>query len=321
MAAMPRDVDMAIANDRTTTIRASLQVTETTLLIAVVLVTLVVFLFLRSARATLIPAIAVPVSIIGTFGAMYLMGYSLDNLSLMALTVATGFVVDDAIVVLENISRHIEAGMPRLQAALLGAREVWFTVTSISLSLIAVFLPILLMGGIVGRLFREFAVTLSLAILVSLAISLTTTPMMCALLLRPRTGREKPRRRTLFDLVLSLYERSLAVALRHGVLVMLVLLLAVGLNIALYVIVPKGFFPQQDTGRMIGGMQADQSISFQAMQGKLGATDEYRAARSGGAKRGRLHRPGQRRRRRADQYRPGLRRAEAAVAAPGNRFR
>ncbi len=180
MAAMPRDVDLLIANDRTTTIRASLRDTETTLMIAVALVTLVVFLFLRSARATLIPAIAVPVSIIGTFGIMYLLGYSLDNLSLMALTVATGFVVDDAIVVLENISRHIEAGKPRLQAALLGAREVGFTVTSISISLIAVFLPILLMGGIVGRLFREFAVTLSLAILVSLAISLTTTPMMCA---------------------------------------------------------------------------------------------------------------------------------------------
>ena len=188
MAAMPRDMDLLIANDRTTTIRASLHDTETTLLIAVALVTLVVFLFLRNARATLIPAIAVPVSIIGTFGAMYLLGYSLDNLSLMALTVATGFVVDDAIVVLENISRHIEDGMPRVQAALLGAREVGFTVMSISFSLIAVFLPILLMGGIVGRLFREFAMTLSLAILVSLAISLTTTPMMCALLLKPRAS-------------------------------------------------------------------------------------------------------------------------------------
>ncbi|MGA3005704.1 MAG: efflux RND transporter permease subunit [Acetobacteraceae bacterium] len=269
MAAMPTDIDMTIANDRTTTIRASLEVTEATLLIAVGLVTLVVFLFLRSARATVIPAIAVPISIIGTFGAMYLMGYSLDNLSLMALTIATGFVVDDAIVVLENISRHIEAGMPRMQAALLGAREVWFTVTSISFSLIAVFLPILLMGGIVGRLFREFAMTLSLAILVSLAISLTTTPMMCALFLKPRVALDKPRRRTLFDRVLSAYERSLAVALRHGPLVMLVLLITIGLNVALYVIIPKGFFPQQDTGRMMGGLQADQSISFQAMQGKL----------------------------------------------------
>ena len=207
MAAMPRDMDLLIANDRTTTIRASLHDTEMTLLIAVVLVTLVVFLFLRSARATLIPAIAVPVSIIGTFGAMYLLGYSLDNLSLMALTVATGFVVDDAIVVLENISRHVEEGMPRLQAALLGAREVGFTVMSISISLIAVFLPILLMGGIVGRLFREFAMTLSVAILVSLAISLTTTPMMCALLLKPPVRRIGPPRRTLFDRVLGLYGR------------------------------------------------------------------------------------------------------------------
>jgi multidrug efflux pump len=269
MAAMPRDMDLLIANDRTTTIRASLHDTEITLLIAVALVTLVVFLFLRNGRATLIPAIAVPVSIIGTFGAMYLLGYSLDNLSLMALTVATGFVVDDAIVVLENISRHIEDGMPRLQAALLGAREVGFTVMSISFSLIAVFLPILLMGGIVGRLFREFAVTLSLAILVSLAISLTTTPMMCALLLKPQTRRAGPKRLTLFDRALSLYERSLGWSLRHGALVLLVLLVTVGLNIVLYVMVPKGFFPQQDTGRLTGSLQADQSISFQAMQGKL----------------------------------------------------
>ena len=270
MAALPRDMDLLIASDRTTTIRSSLRDTELTLLISVVLVTLVVFLFLRSARATLIPAVAVPVSIIGTFGAMYLLGYSLDNLSLMALTVATGFVVDDAIVVLENISRHIEAGMPRVQAALQGAREVGFTVVSISLSLIAVFLPILLMGGIVGRLFREFAITLSLAILVSLAISLTTTPMMCALFLRPAATRAGPRRRTLFDRAQSLYGRTLAWSLRHSALVMLVLLITVGLNVVLYVIVPKGFFPEQDTGRMIGGLQADQSISFQAMQGKLG---------------------------------------------------
>ena len=269
MAAMPHDMDLLIANDRTTTIRASLRGTETTLLIAVVLVTLVVFLFLRNGRATLIPAIAVPVSIIGTFGTMYLLGYSLDNLSLMALTVATGFVVDDAIVVLENISRHLEAGKPRLEAALLGAKEVGFTVTSISFSLIAVFMPILLMGGIVGRLFREFAVTLSLAILVSLAISLTTTPMMCALFLKRRPPPARPERRGLLDRALSLYERSLTWALRHSALVMLVLLVTVGLNVVLYVIVPKGFFPQQDTGRMIGGLQADQSVSFQAMQPKL----------------------------------------------------
>jgi multidrug efflux pump len=268
MAAMPSDMNLLIANDRTTTIRASLHDTERTLVISVGLVTLVVFLFLRNLRATLIPAIAVPVSIIGTFGAMYLMGYSLDNLSLMALTVATGFVVDDAIVVLENISRHIEDGMPRVQAALQGAKEVGFTVVSISLSLIAVFLPILLMGGIVGRLFREFAVTLSMAIMVSLAISLTTTPMMCALLLKP-SDRTKPKRRTLFDRAQSLYGRTLAWSLRHSALVMLVLLIAVVLNVALYVVVPKGFFPQQDTGRLTGRLQADQSISFQAMQGKL----------------------------------------------------
>jgi multidrug efflux pump len=269
MAAMPHDIDLLIANDRSTTIRSSLHDTEKTLLIAVTLVTLVVFLFLRNIRATMIPAIAVPVSIIGTFGTMYLLGYSLDNLSLMALTVATGFVVDDAIVVLENISRHIEDGMPRAKAALLGAREVGFTVMSISFSLIAVFLPILLMGGIVGRLFREFAMTLSLAILVSLAISLTTTPMMCALLLRREERRAGPTRRTLFDRALSLYERTLTWSLRHSALVMLVLLVAVALNVVLYVIVPKGFFPQQDTGRMTGQIQADQSISFQAMQQKL----------------------------------------------------
>src|SRR3984885_13710956 len=216
MAAMPHDVDLLIANDRSTTIRSSLHDTEMTLLIAVALGPLVVFLFLRNIRATMIPAIAVPISIIGTFGMMYLLDYSLDNLSLMALTVATGFVVDDAIVVLENISRHIEAGMPRLQAALLGAREVGFTVMSISFSLIAVFLPILLMGGIVGRLFREFAMTLSLAILVSLAISLTTTPMMCALLLRREERRAGPTRRTLFDRLLTGYEHSLTWALRHS---------------------------------------------------------------------------------------------------------
>jgi multidrug efflux pump len=268
MAALPTDMDLLIANDRTTTIRSSLLGTEETLLIAVGLVTIVVFLFLRSARATLIPAVAVPVSIIGTFGTMYLLGYSLDNLSLMALTVATGFVVDDAIVVLENISRHIEDGMPRVQAALLGAREVGFTVISISVSLIAVFLPILLMGGIVGRLFREFAVTLSMAILVSLAISLATTPMMCALLLKP-ADRTKPKKRTLFDRALTLYEHSLAWSLRHSLVVILVLLVTMVLNVALWVAVPKGFIPQQDTGRMLGGLQADQSISFQAMQVKL----------------------------------------------------
>ncbi len=268
MAAMPRDMEVLIANDRSTTIRASLHDTEMTLAIAVLLVTIVVFMFLGSARATLIPAVAVPVSIAGTFGAMYLMGYSLDNLSLMALTVATGFVVDDAIVVLENISRHLEAGMPRVQAALQGAREVGFTVISISLSLIAVFLPILLMGGVVGRLFREFAVTLSIAILVSLVISLTTTPMLCALLLRP-VVHAGPEKRSLFARTQALYGRTLTWSLRHPRLTMLVLLIAIALNVTLYVIIPKGFFPQQDTGRMIGGLQADQSISFQAIKAKL----------------------------------------------------
>jgi multidrug efflux pump len=259
--------------ERTTTIRASLRDVERTLLISVSLVVLVVFFFLRNGRATLIPSVAVPVSLIATFGAMYLAGYSLNNLSLMALTIATGFVVDDAIVVLENTTRHIEAGVAPKEAARLGAREVGFTVLSMSLSLIAVFIPILLMGGIIGRYFREFAVTLSVAILVSLALSLTTTPMMCSRLLRPARERRRSR---LFDAserafakVLRGYERSLAWALGHGVLMMIVLLITVCLNVYLYVIVPKGFFPQQDTGRLIGSIQADQSISFQAMRQKL----------------------------------------------------
>jgi multidrug efflux pump len=268
-AAMPADVNVTIAIDRSTTIRQSLHDTELTLVIAITLVTLVVFLFLRDFRSTLIPSVAVPVSILGTFGAMYLLGYSLDILSLMALTIATGFVVDDAIVVLENISRHLEEGMPRLQAALLGAREVGFTVLSISLSLIAVFIPILLMGGILGRLFREFTLTLSLAIIISLAISLTTTPMMCALLLRTRVVREAPRRRSLFTRVLDGYERSLEWALQHSRIVLFIFFGALVLNVVLFYVVPKGFFPQQDTGRLIGSLQADQSVSFQLMTQKL----------------------------------------------------
>jgi multidrug efflux pump len=267
-AAMPADVNVTIAIDRSTTIRQSLRDTELTLLVAVLLVTMVVYAFLRNIHAAAIPAVAVPVSIMGTFGTMYLLGYSLDILSLMALTIATGFVVDDAIVVLENISRHLEAGMPRLQAALLGAREVGFTVLSISLSLVAVFTPILLMAGILGRLFREFTMTLSLAILISLVISLTTTPMMCALFLDPRPP-DHVRRRTLFDRVLSGYERTLEWALQHGRLVLLIFVATIGLNIWLYIIVPKGFFPQEDTGRLIGSLQADQSVSFQAMTQKL----------------------------------------------------
>ncbi len=269
-AAMPSDIVFKPASDRSNTIRASLHDTEWTLVTAVLLVTLIVFLFLRNMRAAIIPIIAVPVSIVGTFGAMYLLNFSLNNLSLMALTIATGFVVDDAIVVLENISRHLDAGLGRVEAALKGAGEVGFTVLSISISLIAVFIPILLMGGIVGRLFREFAVTLSLAILVSLVLSLTTTPMLCAIFLKPHS--RSPDTSTRFDpfaRILHGYERSLSWALRHGVLVMLVLFATIGLNIELFKIVPKGFFPQQDIGRLAGSIQADQSISFQAMRDKL----------------------------------------------------
>jgi multidrug efflux pump len=271
-AAMPADVNVSIAIDRSTTIRQSLRDTEMTLVIAIILVILVVFLFLRSFRATLIPGVAVPISILGTFGGMYLLGYSLDILSLMALTIATGFVVDDAIVVLENISRHLEAGVPRVRAALLGAQEVGFTVLSISLSLIAVFVPILLMGGILGRLFREFTITLSLAILISLAISLSTTPMMCAIFLRPRErneGQDGLRRTTIFHRVLRGYEHTLGWALRHSGFVMIIFLGAIGLNIVLFIIVPKGFFPTEDTGRLVGSLQADQSVSFKAMSQKL----------------------------------------------------
>jgi multidrug efflux pump len=269
-AALPKDIDITFASDRSTTIRSSLNDTQRTLIIAVLLVVAVVYAFLRNGRATIIPAIAVPVSIIGTFGVMYLLGYSLDNLSLMALTIATGFVVDDAIVVLENISRHLEDGVPRVQAALMGAREVGFTVVSITLSLIAVFLPILLMGGLVGRLFREFAVTLSLAIVISMFISLTTTPMLCALFLRPHGAHGGiGGRPTLFQRVQHGYARSLAVALDHSFLVLLLLFGAIALNVWLISIIPKGFFPTQDTGRLIGSLQADQSISFQLMSKKL----------------------------------------------------
>ena len=272
-ASLPSDIDLAVAVDRSTTIRASLHDVEITLVIAIALVILVVFLFLRNGRATLIPSVAVPVSLIGTFGAMYLLGYSLDNLSLMALTISTGFVVDDAIVVLENITRHVEAGMPRRQAALLGAREVGFTVLSMSLSLIAVFVPILLMGGLVGRIFREFAMTLSIAILISLVVSLTTTPMMCAYIAMHRPQHRRSRwyvaSERVFDWMLRSYDRTLQRALRRPALVMLVLLLTIVLNIYLFIIVPKGLFPQQDTGRMVGGLQADQSISFQMMRQKL----------------------------------------------------
>jgi multidrug efflux pump len=272
-AAISPAIDLTPAVDRSTTIRTSLTEVERTLLISVILVVLVVFVFLRSGRATLVPSVAVPVSLIGTFAAMYLLNYSLDNLSLMALTVATGFVVDDAIVVLENISRHIEAGVPRVEAAIRGSGEVAFTVMSMSISLIAVFIPILLMGGIVGRLFNEFAMTLSVAILISLAISLTTTPMMCALLLK-RTphgehGRFHRATEWVFDAMLRRYDRTLTWALNHPRLILAILLATIATNFYLYTIVPKGFFPQQDTGRINGAIQADQSISFQLMRQKL----------------------------------------------------
>ncbi|NIE65097.1 efflux RND transporter permease subunit [Burkholderia sp. Ax-1719] len=273
-ASLPADVEVIPTSDRSVTIRSSLKDTERTLIIAVALVVMVVFLFLRNWRATLIPSVAVPISIIGTFAAMYLMGFSLDNLSLMALTIATGFVVDDAIVVLENISRHIENGKTRMEAALIGAREVGFTVLSISVSLVAVFLPILLMGGIVGRLFREFALTLSLAIAVSLAVSLTLTPMMCSRLLdehheKKEEGRFAQWLEHGFLRLQGGYERTLGWALARPLLILLILIATIALNVVLYVIVPKGFFPQQDTGRLVGGIQADQSTSFQAMKGKF----------------------------------------------------
>lgn len=270
---VPAAMTMQVVSDRTPTIRASLVEVERTLVISTALVVLVVFLFLRHGRAALVPIVAVPVSLIGTFGVMYLAGYSLNNLSLMALTIATGFVVDDAVVVLENISRHIEAGMKPMAAALQGAREVGFTVLSMSLSLIAVFIPILLMGGIVGRLFREFAVTLSAAILISLVVSLTTTPMMCARLLRSnaeeKSGRFQRASEGFFNALLNGYRHSLDWALAHRPLMLLVLLATIAFNVYLYTIVPKGFFPQQDTGRIMGNIQADQSISFQAMREKL----------------------------------------------------
>ncbi len=273
-AELPPDIRLAVASDRTHSIRASLHEVELTLAIAIVLVVLVVSAFLRSARATFIPAVATIVSLLGTFGVMLMLGFSLNNLSLMALTVATGFVVDDAIVVLENISRHLEQGMDRFQAALLGAREVGFTVLSISLSLVAVFIPLLFMGGQVGRLFREFAVTLSAAVLISLLISLTTTPMMCAWLLRPGQPAKPPGRlsrwaRRSFDATHRAYAVMLDWALQARTLVLLILVAVIALNAFLFVMIPKGFFPQQDTGQISGGLRADRSISFQAMQDKL----------------------------------------------------
>ena len=266
-------IDLTIASDRTRTIRASLNEVGLTLIISILLVIAVVALFLRSWRATAIPAISTVVSILGGLAVMYAAGFSLNNLSLMALTVATGFVVDDAIVVLENTSRHLEQGMSRFKAALLGAREVGFTVLSISLSLVAVFIPLLFMGGIVGRLFREFAVTLSAAVMISLVVSLTTTPMMCAYLLKPE-GDGKPGRisrwlESGYRFIVRMYGHTLEWALDHGPLMLFVFVFVIGLNVWLFTAVPKGFFPQQDTGQLNGFLRADQSISFEAMRGKL----------------------------------------------------
>jgi len=270
-ASMPGAVRLAVAMDRSPTIRGSLREVEKSLVISALLVILVVFVFLRTFRATIIPGVAVAVSLIGTFGLMYLCGYNLDNLSLMALTIATGFVVDDAIVVLENVSRHMEGGMPPREAAFLGAKEVSFTVLSMSTSLVAVFTPILLMGGMIGRLFREFAVTLSIAIGVSLLVSLTTTPMMCAAILKSksRRGRFYKASERMFDGMRNGYDRSLSWALRHPRFMILLTAVTVVVNIYLYSIVPKGFFPQQDTGRITGGILAAQDVSFQSMKEKL----------------------------------------------------
>jgi hydrophobe/amphiphile efflux-1 (HAE1) family protein len=272
-ALIPQSVDLSVVLDRSPPIRGSLKDVERTLIISGILVILVVFAFLRNPRATLIPGIAVPVSLISTFGVMYLLGYSLDNLSLMALTVATGFVVDDAIVVLENITRYMEQGQSPMQAALRGAREIAFTVVSMSISLVAVFTPILLMGGMVGRLFREFAVTLSVAILISLVVSLTTTPMMCATILRKETtnahGSLYRATEWMFDRMRSGYDKSLRWALRHSLIMLFITIFTLVTNVVLFWYIPKGFFPDQDTGRISGRMVASQDISFQAMNKKL----------------------------------------------------
>jgi multidrug efflux pump len=272
-ASIPAAINMTVTQDKTTTIRASLRDVERTLCISVALVILVVFLFLRNGRATFIPSVAVPISLIGTFGVMYLCGYSLDNFSLMALTISTGFVVDDAIVVLENVSRHMEEGMPPMQAALRGAREVGFTVLSMSVSLVAVFIPLLFMGGMIGRLFHEFAVTLSAAVLVSMVVSLTTSPMMCARLLKHeperRHGRFFVASERFFNRMLALYESSLETVLRNPRTTMAVMFAVIALNVFMYIAIPKGFVPQQDTGVIQGNVVADQASSFQAMLPKL----------------------------------------------------
>jgi multidrug efflux pump len=335
-AQLPPDVTLQVASDSTNSIRGSLREVELTLVISVMLVVLVVSLFLRSVRATIVPAVATVAALLGTFGVMYLLGFSLNNLSLMALTVATGFVVDDAIVVLENTSRHIESGMTRMKAALLGAKEVGFTVLSISVSLVAVFIPLLFMGGQVGRLFREFAVTLSAAVMISLVISLTTTPMMCAWLLKPggEHDKNKPQGRLgrmaarSYDWVLKRYETSLDWALDSKGLVMLILVAVVGLNVYLFSAAPKGFFPQQDSGQLNGGLRADQSISSQALAAKLRqvvdiirkdpAVDTVVGFTGAGRARGRLHVRQPEAGQPAHRKRPGRHRAAAAAAQRGD---
>jgi multidrug efflux pump len=275
-AAIPRTMKMTIMDDQTVTIRASVRDVEGTMVISILLVVLVVFVFLRNSRSTFIPSIAVPVSLVGTFGVMYLAGFSVDNLSLMALTISTGFVVDDAIVVIENITRYLEQGVRPFQAALKGAGEIGFTVLSISISLVAVFIPLLLMGGIVGRLFREFSITLSVAIAVSMLISLTATPMMCAHLLREQRSHGWVYRASerFFAWLVNTYGRTLTVALRYAPVTLLTLIGAIVLNVYLFIRVPKGFFPQQDTGRLSLNIQADQDTSFQAMDGVLKQTQQ-----------------------------------------------
>ncbi|MGP7988090.1 MAG: efflux RND transporter permease subunit, partial [Desulfobaccales bacterium] len=272
-ADIPQDIDVKVVVDRSPSIRGSLQDVERTLVISGILVILVVFAFLRSVRGTLIPGVAVVVSIISTFGVMYLLGYSLDNLSLMALTIATGFVVDDAIVVLENITRHLEKGESPLAAAFLGSREIAFTILSMSISLVAVFIPLLLMGGMVGRLFREFAVTLSTAILLSMVLSLTTTPMMCATLLRQGKGETHgaafQASERVFLWMHHTYEVTLGWGLRHPRFMLSLTVLTLVVSIGLFYYIPKGFFPEQDIGRLTGSIQAAQDISFQAMKKKL----------------------------------------------------
>jgi len=270
---IPGDVDVRVVIDRSTTIRKSLREVEETLVLSIVLVVLVTFLFLRSGRATLVPSVAIPVSLLGTTAVMYACGFSINNLSLMALVISTGFVVDDAIVVVENVMHHVERGLSPFDAALRGVREVGFTVVAMSASLVAVFVPLLFMGGIIGRLFREFAVTLSVAVAMSMVVSLTATPMLCAQLLRARVGAGRAGRRgwmeRLASLPLAFYARTLSWSLRHSHVTLAVLAATVGLNVYLYEVVPKGFFPQQDTGRLQGIFQADQSTSFQAMRRKI----------------------------------------------------